>query len=382
MDNTKEPVRLRQRTMPSGNTSLYLDIYRNGKREYEYLHLYLIPEKNRADKEKNRETLKLADAIRAKRVVELRNGIYDFKDDSLSQTLFFDYYCDMCEKRLNKSESRGNWGNWYSCLHHLRIYEKRQDITFEEITPQWIEGFKRYLDGSAKAWAHDERERVKDKPLSTNTKSSYFNKLRACVNQAFEDGIIKHNPLRGIEGIKGEEGTRMYLTLEEIQRLSQVECDYPAIKDAFLFSCLTGLRRSDIEKLTWREVYQQGEYTRIIFKQKKTGGLEYLDVAEQAARLMGPRRNPEDRVFGDLHSPDCTNHTLRIWMLRAGIDKKITFHCGRHTFATLMLDLGTDIYTVSKLLGHRDVATTQIYAKVMDKNKQAAVSRIPDIFGK
>lgn len=66
--------------------------------------------------------------------------------------------------------------------------------------------------------------------------------------------------------------------------------------------------------------------------------------------------------------------------MRAGIHKDITFHCGRHTFAVMMLDLGTDIYTVSKLLGHRELSTTQIYAKVLDKNKQAAVAKIPDIF--
>lgn len=380
MDNSKEPIRLRQRKMPTGRTSLYLDIYRKGKREYEYLHLYLVPENTRADKEKNRETLKLADAIRAKRVVELRNGEYDFKDAFASETLFFDYYEAMCAKRAETVDSQGNWGNWRSCLHHLRIYEPRKDIAFKEITPQWIEGFKRYLDKEAIAFAHDDRERTRTKKLSTNTKMSYFNKLRACVNQAFEEGIIPINPLRGIEGIKGEEGTRMYLTLEEVQRLAQADCTYPEIKRAFLFSCLTGLRRSDIERLTWNEVYQQGEFTRIIFKQKKTGGLEYLDLAPQAAELLGKRGKPEDNVFGYLLTTSTTNKVLQLWVMRAGIDKQITFHCGRHTFATLMLDLGTDIYTVSKLLGHRDVSTTAIYTKVLDKNKQAAVSRIPDLF--
>lgn len=95
---------------------------------------------------------------------------------------------------------------------------------------------------------------------------------------------------------------------------------------------------------------------------------------------MGERGKNEDYVFNDVFSPDCTNKTIQNWVLRAGIDKKITFHCGRHTFAVMMLDLGTDIYTVSKLLGHRELSTTQIYAKVLDKNKQAAVAKIPDIF--
>ena len=74
-----------------------------------------------------------------------------------------------------------------------------------------------------------------------------------------------------------------------------------------------------------------------------------------------------------------TSLELKRWALAAGITKNLTFHCARHTFAVMMLDLGADIYTVSKLLGHRELSTTQIYAKVLDKNKQAAVNLIPSI---
>lgn len=378
MSINKDPIKLRQRPNTSGTTSLYLDIYLDGKRKYEWLKLYLVPEHTRKDKEKNAETLRLAEAIRAKRIVELKNGKFGFESEFALQTRFFDYYRSMCEKRLG-SESRGNWGNWFSCLHHLKKYEPREDITFAEITPEWVQGFKNYLENTAVAWQHDVRERTKDKPLARNSKVSYFNKLRACLNQAFEERIIAVNPMRGIDNFKAEEGTRMYLTIDEVKKLAQTECDYPKIKNAFLFSCLTGLRRSDIVKLTWGEVYQQGAYTRIIFKQKKTGGLEYLDLTEQAVALMGERKSPEVHVFPDVLSPSCTNHALQVWVTRAGINKDITFHCGRHTFATMMLDLGTDIYTTSKLLGHKNISTTQIYAKVLDKNKQAAVARIPNI---
>lgn len=378
MGQSKEPIRLRQRRTPSGLISLYLDIYLNGRRSYEYLKLYLVPEKTRADKEKNKQTLLLADAIRAKRVVELRNGLYGFSGEFATSVRFFDYYRDLVEKRLGE-ESRGNWGNWRSCYHHLKKYEKRDDITFAEITPEWVQGFRDYLDNEAVAWGHDYRKRIKDKPLAKNSKCSYFNKLRACLNQAFEERIIPTNPMRGIEGFKDEEGTRMYLTIEEVQKLVHTPCEYPQIKSAFLFSCLTGLRRSDVLRLRWGDVHKQGEFTRIIFRQKKTKGQEYLDITAEAAELMGERGRSEDFVFTDVHTPTCTNRTIQEWVLRAGIDKKITFHCARHTFATMMLDLGTDIYTVSKLLGHRDLSTTQRYVKVMDKNKQAAVAAIPSI---
>lgn len=376
----KEPIKLRQKKIADGNVSLYLDIYRNGKRTYEFLKLYLIPERTKEDKEKNRQTLQLANAVKAQRIVDLQNGEFGFKSEFPTDTLFFDYYRAMCQKRLG-AESRSNWGNWFSCLHHLKRYERNERITFAEITPEWVEGFRKYLDDDARAWEHDKRKRNKEKPLARNSKLSYFNKLRACLNQAFEDRIIPINPCRGVENFKAEEGTRMYLTIDEVRKIAQTECEYPRIKDAFLFSCLTGLRRSDIERLRWGDVFQQGDYTRIIFRQKKTKGQEYLDITDQAAALMGKRGDPADLVFEDIHSPTCTNRAVQEWVLRAGINKKISFHCGRHTFATMMLDIGTDIYTVSKLLGHKELSTTQIYAKVMDKNKQAAVSKIPDVLG-
>lgn len=379
MSESKEPIRLRKRKTSKGMTSLYLDIYLNGKRSYEFLKLYLVPEKSREDKRKNAETMKLAEAIRSKRIVEHQNGEYGFKSQFKEDTLFFDYYEALCAKRFQTEDSKGNWGNWRSCMKHLEKYEPNRKITFAEITPQWVQGFKDYLENEACAWGNDYRDRIKDHKLSRNSRLSYFNKLRACLNQAYEERVIQHNPMRGIDNFKPEEGTRMYLTLEEVKTLADTPCEYDSVKRAFLFSCLTGLRRSDIIKMTWGEVQEQSGFIRIIFRQKKTGGQEYLDITPQAAELMGDRKKASDPVFEDIHSPSCTNETIKRWVLRAGIQKEITFHCGRHTFAVLMLDLGTDIYTVSKLLGHRELNTTQIYAKVLDKNKQAAVAKIPSI---
>ncbi len=375
----KEPIRIRQKELANGNISLYLDIYIGGKRKYEFLKLYLIPEKTKEDKEKNRQTMQLANSIKSKRIVEYQNGEYGFKSEYRLDALFFDYYKAMCEKRHGNPESRGNWGNWFSCLHHLKKYERNEKIKFKDITPEWVQGFHDYLDKEACAWTHDYRKKIKDKPLARNSKLSYFNKLRACLNQAFEDRIIPSNPCRGIDNFKAEEGTRMYLTIDEVRLLAQTECEYPRIKAAFLFSCLTGLRRSDILRLTWGDIHKQGDFTRIIFRQKKTEGQEYLDITPQAAELMGEQGELNEHIFQDIHSPSCTNKAVQEWVLRAGIHKKISFHCARHTFATMMLDLGTDIYTVSKLLGHRELSTTQIYVKVLDKNKQKAVASIPNI---
>ena len=117
-----------------------------------------------------------------------------------------------------------------------------------------------------------------------------------------------------------------------------------------------------------------------MFTQKKTGGLEYLDLNTQAASMLGERGNQDDYVFPKLGTIQYARVSIAAWVRSAGINKHITFHCARHTFAVMMLDLGVDLYTVSKLLGHRSIETTQIYAKILDKNKKEAVERIPNIF--
>lgn len=379
-ETQKEPVKLREKKLTDGSVSLYLDVYRNGKRQREFLKLYLVNATNAAEKEQNRQTLATAQAIRAKRQIELQNGEYTFTKQFKEDTPFLAYYRTMMENRNKNPETKGNYGNWKSCLRYLEIYCDEK-TTFRDITPAFVQGFKDYLEVAEKDDYKVAEGNVKRnyEKLSTNTKVSYFNKLRACINQAFDERIIAVNPLRGIQGFKEEEVKRNYLTLEEVKKLASTPCSVPLLKRAFLFSCLTGMRKSDIEKLTWEEVIKFGKFTRIEFKQKKTGGQEYLDIPVQAEKYLGERMAPTDKVFTGFKYGVWITTQLRKWCMAAGITKEITFHCARHTFAVLMLDLGTDIYTVSKLLGHKDISTTQIYAKILDKNKQKAVSLIPDL---
>jgi len=373
----KEPVKLREKELANGNISLYLDIYHNGRRSYEFLKLYLIKATTPVDKETNRQTLQTAQSVRAKRQIEIQNGEHGFASQFKLDTPFLDYFRKLCEDRQKNAESQGNWGNWHSCLKHLERYCKA-GTTFRDVDANFIEGFKDFLNNvdTHKQKGNDSAE---VKPLSQNSKLSYFNKLRACVNQAFDDRILPVNPFRGIDGYKQEETSRSYLSHDEIKLLAKTECKYPVLKRAFLFSCLTGLRKSDVEKLTWKEVQIYGDVTRLVYQQKKTKNQEYLDINQQAKTLMGERQEADKRVFTGFRYTSQTILELRQWCLKAGIQKDVTFHSGRHTFAVMMLDLGTDIYTVSKLLGHKDISTTQIYAKILDHKKQDAVNRIPDI---
>lgn len=379
----KEPVRLREKELANGNKSLYLDIYRDGKRSYEFLKLYLIKGNDPITKEQNKQTMLTAQAIRSKRQIEIQNGEYEFTKQYKTDTPVLEYFRKMCEERHGNTESRGNWGNWYSCLKHLEGYCS-EDTTFKEVDQDWIEGFKDYLNNVDKDTYKlrdgkiNSRGRV-SKPLSQNSKVSYFAKLRACMNKAYDDKIIPTNPIRNVENFKAEDVERVYLTLDEVRSLAQAECDYPILKRAFLFSCLTGIRKSDIERLTWGQVTKFGDFTRITFTQKKTTKLLYLDVTEEAVSYMGERGGFNDLVFDGFKYSSQTLVELKRWCLKAGITKDVTFHSGRHTFAVLMITLGADIYTVQKLLGHSYIQTTQIYAKVIDQKRQQAVSMIPKI---
>ncbi|MBO7606906.1 MAG: site-specific integrase [Paludibacteraceae bacterium] len=378
MDRTvKEPVRLREKKLASGGASLYLDFYVNGRRSYEFLKLYLVPEKSRADKERNRQTLQLANAIKAKRIVEAQSNAHGFAPSrDASKVRFFDFFRSRCEDE-RKEGSRGSYDHWMSCLRHLEVYERDDSVTFAKITPDWVRKFREYLDKKAVTWSRYGVERRGSKHLSETTKLGYFNKLKTALGIAVKRHIIPANPADEVEGFRRRDSARMYLTQDEVRRLAATPCPNDTVRRAFLFSCLTGLRRSDVERLRWEDVHDQDGLVRLIFAQKKTGGQEYLDIAAQAATLMGERS--VGPVFPGLVSPARTNLILRRWVARAGIRKHISFHCARHTFATLMLDIGTDIYTVSKLLGHRELTTTQVYAKILDRAKQEAVAGIPDL---
>ena len=372
-------VHLRQRKQTDkGSISLYLEIYKGyttspeGKvkniRNYEYLDLYLIDKpKSQADRQHNKDTLKVAESIKAKRELEIKNGLYGFPNDFKRQTDFVEYLKAKAEER---KESKGNYGNWGSALKHFKAFAGER-VTFREIDPAFCERFKNYL-------VKDARTKSGQK-LSTSSVSSYFNKFRACLKSAVKENIILSNPSIDVKTPKLIEHEREYLTLDELKRAAKIDCRYEVLKRAFLFSCLTGLRWSDIQKLTWSEVQRNAESWRITFHQKKTKGLQYLDINNQARNYMGDPGEPDERVFIGLKYSSYVNVELTKWMLKAGITKDITFHSARHTFAVLQLTLGTEIYTLQKLLGHSEIRTTQVYAKIIDEKKREAVNRIPDI---
>lgn len=354
--------------------SLFLVYYHgaNKKREYEFLNLYLYYKpQNNLHKEHNKETLQLAEAIRAKKLLDYQSSSHGFVSSVKGKISFLKYFSQEVEKRYN---SNGNYGNWHSTYLHLTAYCKGRDISIDKVDDVFLEGFKQYLLSNSNSIKMNEGR------LSQNTASSYFNKVRTALKDAYNNKIIKENPLLRVRCIKEEETHREYLTFEELQLLAKTDCKISLLKRAFLFSALTGLRFSDVKNLKWNNIYydKTNGYS-IVYTQKKTKGAENLPVGEQAINLLGERKNDEASVFENMQYISLYSDKLSKWISDAGITKHITFHCARHSFATLQLTLGTDIYTVSKLLGHKHLKTTEIYGQIISKKKIDAAARIPEL---
>ena len=386
-NNLKEPVKLRYKALKDGNQSIYLDCYVNGIREYKFLSLYLRPETSRENKLWNREQLRLANAIKAQYIIDIQNGEYGFKDRNRSRKLNFITYC---EEMAAEYEANGQ----NSCAVLMRSAIKRmtdykgKNITFNHIDKDFLIGFIEYLNSDIRDFDKAAKDKNrKPKPLSNVYKEALFARIMVALNKAERDGIILKNPGKDIDRkLKphSEQKTRCYLTLEEIQKI--IETEYKPdndIKSAFLFCCFSGLRYSDVSKLTWKEItVSQDGYAQIETTMQKTGKSITIPLSDNALKWLPEREGslPENRIFYKL--PDQVNNAdvrLRTLIKKAGISKHVTFHVARHSFATLTLTYGADLYTVSKLLGHANIRTTQVYAKIVDESKRRAVNLIPKL---
>jgi integrase len=200
-----------------------------------------------------------------------------------------------------------------------------------------------------------------------------------CDSPVDKGEILAENPLLLIKIAKPQAPEIVYLTWEELKKLVNTDCRYDEVKRAFIFSCLTGLRWSDVSKLQWSEIQQsQGKYS-IAYRQQKTSELNYLPLSDDAVCYLGEIGSGDKNVFS-LKSR-CNNYYkyLLLWAKNAGVEKKINYHSSRHTFAVLQLSFGTSIFTLQKLMGHKDIRSTMVYADIVDSEKERAMNIIPSI---
>lgn len=359
-------VTLREKKISKGRKSLYLDFYpaiRNpnsgADTRREFLGLYVFEKpRNPLDTQHNKDTRNLAKSICNQRFLEIQNGKYGFQSDTKKKKSFIEFFEEMVGQRYS---SKGNYDNWLSSFKYFSEFFN-DNLKMGDLSEYVLDEYRTYLLSL---------------PLAQNTKHTYFNKLRAAIKQAHKKGFIPENYAQKVDAIKAEETKREFLTLEELKLLSKTECDKPLLKKAFLFSALTGLRFSDVQALKWIDLQGNSESGYFIrFRQKKTKGEETLPIPLSASELLGERKDEERKIFNGLIYSAWNNLKLQQWVMNAGISKKITFHCARHSFATIQIELGTDIYTISKLLGHKEIRTTQIYAKIVDKKKTEAMNKL------
>lgn len=373
INKAKEPIRLRMKDLSNGNKSLYLDIYRAGKRSYEYLKMYLIPETDYNAKMQNQATLTAANAIKSKRIIEIINSEAGIKQETDTSKV---YLLDWMETYMENQAKRGkkDRNQIKKTIDILKAYGA-ETITMDMIDKPFCQGYINYLTTEY---------RPKGKTVSNFTIHTYYQVVNGALNAAVRADILSENPFNKIsssEKIHKPESKREYMTIDEVRSLIKTPISNEAVKGAYLFSCFCGLRISDIKELTWENVYcDSGQYRLEVMMQKTKSPL-YLPLSSEALKWLPERGNKsgKEKVF-KLPSSAGINKLLKTWAQKAGISKHITFCTARHTFATMMLTLGADIYTTSQLLGHTDMRTTQIYVKIVNRGKDEAVNLVNGLF--
>lgn len=381
----KEPIKLRFKKLANGNQSIFLEQYvgytlsESGtvlpKRKYEFLNLYLIPERSAADKVRNKNTLQVAESIKSQRYLAFQTQQTGLSPRNKAKVNLLQFVSDFANKSLSDSNNkRSEYYTYKSLEYHLKKY-KGEYINFNEIDRDFINGFIEYLKTAKNGNFEDQDTQP---IISANTAHKLYAKFTTIIRTALYNEIINVNPLDKIDRKttpKAKPSKREYLTVDEIKKLIATDCRRSEIKNAFLFCCFVGIRFSNVKNITWGDINFKKSGATLSYKQIKVDTFETLPLSNVALTFLpaNSEMDPESKIF-NLPKTETVNDILREWVKSAEIRKTITFHSSRHTAATLQLSLGTPIETVSKLLGHGKISTTQIYAKIVDKNKTDAVN--------
>lgn len=235
-----------------------------------------------------------------------------------------------------------------------------------EVNEEFCKKFQAYLLEGGR------RDGRKSK-LAHNSIAGYWSTFRTLLKEAYQEKLLRENINDYLDKIEWKDTKIEFLTLEEVKKLAATPCKHEVLRQASLFSCMTGLRISDIQQLRWEHIVKAEDGYVMRIRTEKTDEEATLPISEEALALCGERG--EGLVFKTLKR-SMINYPLRAWIKEAGIKRRITFHVARHTYATLLTSAGVPIYTIAKMLTHRNVKNTQIYAEVMDPNKREAANVI------
>lgn len=348
------PVALRTKNLKEGKKSYYLDIYHNGERNYEFLKMYISPKDSKEDK---KEKKLLAERIRAKREIEISSEEYDFIPSHKKKIDFILYFQKFIED-YNGAGIR----KFISSLNKFTAYLNKEKLPFNKLNKKICQEYCDFLKSS-------------ESGLSGETPSDYFKRFQRVINKAITDGIINANPAKGISIKKDSNVKKEVLTSEELQKLANTECGNSEVKKAFLFACFTGLGEAEIRKLTWSRISDDTLKT----NREKNGKPVFVPLSPVALKLIGEKGKPNEPIFNVLPTGTAINKCIKTWVKRAEIEKKITFYCGRHTFAIQLIKGKTDLNTVKNLMGHSDIATTVKYLNYIKDLEEEAIGNLPEL---
>lgn len=331
----------------------------------------LVPKKDRIA---YRESRLKAESIAAERIEEIRKGQLGLtnRHANVLITAWMNHCADKAEKHALTGGSRHTWARMLR--HMIEILEQyRPNTTLAQIDKTYVQGF---IDFLSNEYVHS-----RGKHLAPKTADKYYGCLRFALNEAKRDELITVNPCELIatnDKIKVPESTRSYLTKEELRALINTPSESARTRQVFLFMCYCGLRISDVKQLRWDDIERDGDEWRMRKITQKTQKAAYLPLNRSARQYM-PERGDCEYVFYDLPQEPVMNRVLKTWAKNAGITKRVTLHTARHTYATLLLTEGADLYTTSELLNHSNINVTKIYAKIVDEKKRKAVNLLDGI---
>ena len=379
----KELIRIRERKLADGNISLYLDIYVKGTRKYESLGLYLIPESLPNAKATNARTKSIAEKIKSDRIIALQDrGIKHWDKIKRSNMPLVEWLIqyEQDSAGFKPSTLKGRMDMRKKVEEYLEK-EGLSYIGMNEVDQDFCRGFLRFLETAKNSVA----KKQKDRTISKGCAHHHQAVLNGALNKAVREGVLQQNPMKMLdkrEKFQPSPEEREFLAIEELRNLMDVPCSNEQVKKAFVFSCFTGLRLSDVRTLSWNKIHKMPDGKTLyvhVFMQKTQKPLN-VPLSGEALKVLSEKENPDEPIF-TLPTSDATiNYHIKKWVKNGHIDKEISFHCSRHTFATMMLTLGADLYTTSKLLGHANVTTTQIYSKIIDKKKVETVNLVDNLF--
>ena len=376
-------ITIRTRTLRTGSRSIYLDFYDKGKRWNEYLNLFLVPDDEPDAKRLNEAVMAKANAIKSKRMlgIEDETEANGSKQVKLPKRVFADWLNDYVEGvRNNPSYAASTYRNFRSTVNVIKAYLQhlhRPRMLMSKIDKGFILGFIDYIEHIYRNTKSPDHP----KEMSPHKLHLYQSTLVRMLNAAVKDGVLDRNPFYSLERkdrIVKQQAEKEYLTKEELKAFADAPTVNETTKRAFLFCCFTGLRYSDVSVLTWRDIRQGDNGWMVSVKaMRKTGKQVVIPLNQSAMNLLPDRTGckPSQKVF-DMTCLSACNKCLKKIAAAAGIEKKISYHTSRHTFAVLALAAGGDIYTVGKLLGHTSINSTQVYADVVMETKVEAINRI------